>query len=89
MRIAGAKPDRSGIGLLGRVLARPAPRTRALDAAVFLGFGSVIANGLLAARSVWSTAVPGELLAFSALLAVGVAGILGGLVGLGWIDDTR
>jgi hypothetical protein len=77
------------VGLLGRFVALPFPRVRALNAAVFLGFGAVIANGLLAARSVWFTDGPGELLAVTALIAVSVLAVLGGLLSLGLIADSR
>jgi hypothetical protein len=77
------------VGLLGRVVALPFPRTRALNAAAFLGFGAVIANGLLVARSVWFTDGPGEVLVVTALIVVSVLAVLGGLLALGLIADSR
>jgi hypothetical protein len=76
------------VGLLGRVVDLPFTRTRALNAAVFLGFGAVTANGLLAARSAWLTEGPARVLAFIALIAVVVVGFLGGAMGLGWRLDS-
>jgi hypothetical protein len=78
-----------GVGLLGRLVDLPLSRRRALDAAVFLGFGAAIANGLLAARSVWFAEGAGRVLAFAAILAVVVLGALGGLVALGRVAESR
>jgi hypothetical protein len=75
------------IGLLGRLVNLPFPRQWALTAAVLLGFGAVVANGLLAARSVWLTDGADELLAVTALIAVSVLAVLGGLVTLAWVLD--
>ena len=77
-----------GVGLLGRLVDLPFPRTRALEAAVFLGFGAVIANGLLAARSMWLTGGPGRVLALVALVVVIVGAVLGGVMALGQGADS-
>ena len=76
------------VGLLGRRTALPFPRTWAANAAVALGFGAVTVNGLLSARSAWIAEGPVTVLAFVALVALAVGGLLGGLIALGWTLDA-
>ncbi|ERH09637.1 MAG: hypothetical protein J07HX64_01398 [halophilic archaeon J07HX64] len=77
------------VGLLGRFVDLPFPRQWALTAAALLGFGAVVANGLLAASSVWLTDGPEELLTVTALTAAFILAVLGGLLALGWLLAPR